>query len=248
MKGNQNTRAQSTAESGLGSEGAFEDQGKGFGDVSSIHHQNRNATAGVGDGHERNDLLAEIGNCRNAAENGDSGKNDDDDADDPRFDIDTGRSDDARHGACLNGATDAKSRQCGEDGEGSRTQLRPPGCGAVLANEGTTPSVHCAANHLSVGIFHAILKRNVHLGIFGCHTENTGKPHPKNGAWATHKKRGGNANNGSGTDGGRKSGGKSAEAGNIAFARTVAKRNLDGQGKLALDETGTDGEIDMGAQ
>ena len=98
-------------------------------------------------------------------------------------------------------------------------------------------------------VFDAILHRGVDLGILGGDAEHAREPHPEHGARAARDDRGGHADDRAGADGARQGGDQGAELAHVAFAALVFDDgHLDGLRQLALNETRTNSQKDVGAQ
>ncbi len=237
LDGRHNAAAKKAAEGRLGVKGALEDERDCLANIVPVHANDGNAAPGIGDSHEGHELLAHAADDLHAAEDDDAHQDDDGEADSPRGNAREVRGDDARHGTRLYGRADAEACHGGEQREEHRADFRPRGGGAVGLFEGAQPSVHRAAEHLALVVFHAVFDRCVGFGVLGGDAEDAGEPHPQNGARAARHDGRGHADDVARADGGRKRRAQRAELRNVAFGIGVfGHRELNRLEELALDE------------
>ena len=232
------------------SEGAHDDLTNGFTKVLTVQANNDDAAHHVEDGHDGNELLAHAGNRLDAAQNDNGHKRHDHDADEP---LRNGRAvDERRVVQCI-----GERVRLGRSANAERGQRREQGkqhskhAAELLVLEAALERIHRAAEHLAGVVFHAVLHADEDLGVLGGDTQNTGDPHPEDGARAAEQKARAHADDVARTDGGSERRGERAELGDVAVGVgriVLGDRQLDAGAKLALDEASANRHEDVRAK
>jgi hypothetical protein len=109
-----------------------------------------------------------------------------------------------------------------------------------------------AAGHVALGVRDAVPDTEERLGVLGRHAEQTGDPHPEQGAGATDRDRRGDTDDIAHAHGGCQGGGQSLVLGDVTFAAVVvAVEEAESEGREELSELHPpqpDGEDEAGAE
>ena len=249
LEGDHDTASDGSSEGGLCSERAFEDLHQCSAEVLVVDHEDDDAAERIGNRHEGHEFLANVGDGLDAAKDNDGNEDRDYDGEHPLGNDGEIAADDARHRRGLDGGAGSQSCDYGEQGEQHRAGFCPFGGRAVGAFEGAFPSVHGAADHLALVVFHTVANRGVDLGVLRSDAEHAGEPHPEDGTGSARDDRGGNADDRAGADRAGERGHERAELRDIALGVIVILyRHLDCRRQLALDEPESDGEENVRSQ
>ncbi len=162
-----------------------------FAEDVGVHDKDDQAADEVEDRHEGHKHLGNSGDRLDAADDDEADQNAEHDRDDPRSDAEVGREVGGNR-VGLNHAADTERADRSEDRE-------EDACPAGL--EAAVEGVHRAADHRAVFTLHAVLDGDQGLGVLGGDAEDTGQPHPEDGARAAAGDRGADADDVAGADG-----------------------------------------------
>ena len=216
----------------------------------AIYANDDDAARHVENGHDRNEFLAHTGNRLDAAQNDDSHKRHDHDANEP---LRNGRAVDERRVVQRVGKRVRLGRSANAERGQRREQREQHSQHAteLLVLEAALERVHRAAEHLAGVVLHAVLHPDEHLGVLRGDTQDAGDPHPEDGARSAEQKARAHADDVARSDGGGKSRGQRAELGDVAVGVggvILGDGQLDAGADLALDEAGADGHEDVRAK
>ena len=177
LHGHHDGGACKTTGSSRACEGTLENQGNGSRDGIEMHEDKAKADGDVHDGHKRDDLGGDFGDALQAAE-GDSGNQQCQDDVRSEFRHTKGDIDTVDDGVDLREGTDAEiSDEDRCDGEEGSERF-------ILFAHAVADVEHRAAGNLAFFIGAAILDGEQAFGVFRCHAEECGHPHPEDGTRA----------------------------------------------------------------